>query len=338
MAHDRGSRHGQPDQYVRRAMIGMAVVQGWQGDQAGTKLSDRLGQCGQQATSRLQQAIGDAHIRPTQGAQRLCRHIELPQGMLHFGKTTLAHIVAHDMGVNLRQTSGPVLERAGGFLPPAYPQAAVLVRSEVRKLQAKSRDDLTHPLELSATQVTVSINESAADQAAMQNAALQQRQQVLETLRNTPVSGRLVVHLTSSLRAFANSADDIQVRTGDSLFIPKRPEFVVVTGQVYNSNAITFEPGKSAGWYLSRAGGVTGLGNKNAIFIVRSNGSVVSGGGNMWWHGSVLSARVGPGDTIVVPEKPIGGSTFWKNLIQIISFNQLRPHQTKAEIGCRPLP
>ena len=29
------------------------------------------------------------------------------------GKTTLAHIVAHEMGVGLRQTSGPVLERAG---------------------------------------------------------------------------------------------------------------------------------------------------------------------------------------------------------------------------------
>jgi Holliday junction DNA helicase RuvB len=29
------------------------------------------------------------------------------------GKTTLAHIVAREMGVNLRQTSGPVLERAG---------------------------------------------------------------------------------------------------------------------------------------------------------------------------------------------------------------------------------
>ena len=29
------------------------------------------------------------------------------------GKTTLAHIIAHEMGVNLRHTSGPVLERAG---------------------------------------------------------------------------------------------------------------------------------------------------------------------------------------------------------------------------------
>ena len=29
------------------------------------------------------------------------------------GKTTLAHIISREMGVNLRLTSGPVLERAG---------------------------------------------------------------------------------------------------------------------------------------------------------------------------------------------------------------------------------
>ena len=29
------------------------------------------------------------------------------------GKTTLAHIIANEMGVNMRQTSGPVLERPG---------------------------------------------------------------------------------------------------------------------------------------------------------------------------------------------------------------------------------
>lgn len=41
------------------------------------------------------------------------------------GKTTLAHIVAHEMGVNLRQTSGPVLERAGDL-------AAMLTNLEPR--------------------------------------------------------------------------------------------------------------------------------------------------------------------------------------------------------------
>src|SRR3954463_5948371 len=31
------------------------------------------------------------------------------------GKTTLAHIIAREMGVNMKQTSGPVLERAGAL-------------------------------------------------------------------------------------------------------------------------------------------------------------------------------------------------------------------------------
>jgi Holliday junction DNA helicase RuvB len=41
------------------------------------------------------------------------------------GKTTLAHIVARELGVNLRQTSGPVLERAGDL-------AALLTNLEPR--------------------------------------------------------------------------------------------------------------------------------------------------------------------------------------------------------------
>ena len=41
------------------------------------------------------------------------------------GKTTLAHIIAHELGVNLRQTSGPVLEKAGDL-------AALLTNLEPR--------------------------------------------------------------------------------------------------------------------------------------------------------------------------------------------------------------
>ncbi|MGD8308459.1 MAG: Holliday junction branch migration DNA helicase RuvB [Chromatiales bacterium] len=41
------------------------------------------------------------------------------------GKTTLAHVIAHEMGVNLRQTSGPVLEKPGDL-------AALLTNLEPR--------------------------------------------------------------------------------------------------------------------------------------------------------------------------------------------------------------
>ena len=151
----------------------------------------------------------------------------------------------------------------------------------------------------------------------MQQSAIQQKERVLQALRKAPVSGRLVVNIRPERRDFAGSLDDIEMRGGDVLQIPKQPGFVLVIGQVYNSNAITYTRRKSAAWYLSRAGGATQLGNKKAIFVIRPNGEVTSGTGALW-TGGVLASMIEPGDTIVVPEKAApGGGNAWKNIVAV---------------------
>lgn len=65
----------------------------------------------------------DIFIGAAKGRSEALDHTLLfgPPGL---GKTTLAHIIAREMGVNLKQTSGPVLERAGDL-------AALLTNLEV---------------------------------------------------------------------------------------------------------------------------------------------------------------------------------------------------------------
>jgi polysaccharide export outer membrane protein len=220
-------------------------------------------------------------------------------------------------GIGPGERLSSLLKRAGGLLPTAYPRAALFERNEVRELQAKSRQDLIQRLEQESTVVKTAASTTGTEEAALQQAAIQQRQRVLDGLRKAPVSGRLVVHLRTDQKSFEGSPDDIELRAGDSLAIPKQPGGVLVIGQVYNSNALTYTPGRNAGWYLSRAGGPTQLGNKGDIFIIRADGSVSSGNQGGFWSGSVLSTTLGPGDTIVVPEKAVLGSNKLKNVLTV---------------------
>src|SRR6266581_2507125 len=220
-------------------------------------------------------------------------------------------------GIRPGERLSSLLKRAGGLLPTAYPRAAVFERNEVRELQQRSRQELIQRLEQESTVVKTSASTTGTEEAALQQAAVQQRQRTLEALRKAPVSGRLVIHLRSDRKDFAGSPDDIELRAGDSLTIPKQPGSVLVIGQVYNSNALTFAPGRNAAWYLSRSGGPTPLANKGEIFIIRSDGSVTGGKQGGFWSGSVLSSTIGPGDTVIVPERPVLGSGTLKNVLSI---------------------
>ncbi|HEY1901933.1 MAG TPA: SLBB domain-containing protein [Terracidiphilus sp.] len=232
---------------------------------------------------------------------------------------TIEGEVAHpgSYGIQQGERLSSILRRAGGLRETSYPAGAVLLREEVRQLEEKSREQLIRQIETSSTAARISPSLGSSDQSAILQLIAEQQEQVLARLKSQPASGRLVIHITNDIAGWENTSADIEVRAGDVLRIPKRPGFVLVSGQVYNSSAITFTPDKTAEWYLQRAGGATEIANKSGIFIIRANGSVVGRNSASWLGHSVLATKLDPGDVVVVPQKIIGASVFWRNLLTV---------------------
>lgn len=232
-------------------------------------------------------------------------------------------------GIQEGEKLSSVLKRAGGFATSAYPAGAVLVRVQVREMEEKGRDELIRQLETTSAGARISPSLNMAEQTGALQLIAAQQKQVVATLKSQPPTGRLVIKINTDIASWENTPADIELRAGDVLNIPKRPGFVLVSGQVYNAAAITFVPGKNAGWYLRHAGGATNMANTKEIFVIRANGSVVGRRSGEWYSEGVLDTKMEPGDVVVVPQKIIGGSMFWRNMLataQVLSSVAITAH------------
>jgi polysaccharide export outer membrane protein len=216
-------------------------------------------------------------------------------------------------GIRPGERLSSVLERAGGFQPNAFPYGAVLQRQQVRELESKAQAEIITRLKDAQTSLEL-LPENDGKQKEAKAIALQQAQSSIEQLSASPVLGRVTIRISSEIDRWKDTPADIEVRAGDVLVIPKRPSYVMVTGQVFNPTAVSFRPGKSAKWYLGQSGGPSGLANRKAIFVVRADGSVI-GTKTSLWSGEMLTATLQPGDTVVVPEKAIGGGLQWQSVL-----------------------
>lgn len=222
-------------------------------------------------------------------------------------------------GIKPGERLSSILRRAGGFMPDAYPYGAVLIRPQVRELENQSQIELMDRVrDQQWTLKLASKNEQDPDAKLADEAAYRQWQDTLNRLTNSPPVGRITIQISSQINSWAGTPRDITVRAGDKLFVPKKPSYVMVQGQVFNPTAIGFRPGKNAKWYLNQAGGPTNLANKKAIFVIRADGTVIGRRGYSLFLGSALDASLQPGDVVIVPERALGGPPTWKALFQSI--------------------
>jgi polysaccharide biosynthesis/export protein len=195
------------------------------------------------------------------------------------------------------ETLRSVLERAGGLSSLAFPAGAVFTRQELQEREQLQIDRLAERLQsdlaASALQASQANREGSVQALAVGQGLLQQ-------LKGSRAVGRLVIDLGRVLETRAGSAEDVVLRDGDRLVIPKVKQEVTVIGEVQNTTSHLYRANLTRDDYIGLSGGLTRKADRGRIYIVRADGSVVSSENSGWFRRGAMVA-VKPGDTIVAP-------------------------------------
>lgn len=194
------------------------------------------------------------------------------------------------------ETIEQLLERAGGLTNDAFVQAAVFTRVSIRQEQEKQMKEAATRLQREIAQMETaysSINDPKI--LADKQRGLTTAENVLETLLELKPQGRLLIDMDrqGKLRGGAT----LKLADGDALLIPKRPDQVMVMGEVFNQTAMLYRNNMDKDDLIDLAGGMTAMADEGRSYIIRANGYVESGRG---WN---RNSEIYPGDTVVVPQR-----------------------------------
>jgi protein involved in polysaccharide export with SLBB domain len=197
------------------------------------------------------------------------------------------------------ETMRSLIARAGGLTSLGYPRGSIFTREYLKERERQQIAALTDRMRQDLGTLALQASQASGAAANQASETLAVGQALLSDLQAAEPVGRLVINLERVMAAEPGSSDDVVLRGGDRLRVPKRPQEVTVIGEVQNSTSHLFDPTLTRDDYLRMSGGTTQKADERRIYVVRANGSVESGSGSRWFRGG--EGTIQPGDTIVVP-------------------------------------
>jgi protein involved in polysaccharide export with SLBB domain len=195
------------------------------------------------------------------------------------------------------ETLRSVLDRAGGLTALAFPKGSVFTRVELKEREQVQIDRLAERLQ---SDLAAAALQAASANQGEAGAALSVGQSLLNQLKSTKAVGRLVINVDAVASGKTGAPSDVVLREGDLLIVPKQKQEVTVIGEVQTNTSHFYREKLSRDDYLSLSGGLTRKADRDRIYIVRADGSVVSSESSGWFRRSA-NVSIQPGDTIVVP-------------------------------------
>jgi polysaccharide biosynthesis/export protein len=198
------------------------------------------------------------------------------------------------------ETLKSVIERAGGLTEYSFPEGAVFTRAELKRREQEQMDQLAARMKVELGVLALRAVATSAGSTGNASSALIVGRSLLQQLQGEKAVGRLVINLPQIIREPASSPDDVVLRDGDELIVPKFEQEVTVIGEIQDPTSHLYRPDLSRDDYIRLSGGFTAQADQKRVYVVRADGSVVANEGSRWFsRGSNIEMH--PGDTIVVP-------------------------------------
>lgn len=215
------------------------------------------------------------------------------------------------------ETLRSVMQRAGGVTELAFVPGTVFTRVELKERERKQIETLANRMQSDVAQFSLQTAQETGKDAGQ---ALAVGQSLLADLRNAKPVGRLVINLGASAKAKPGSEQDIVLKDGDRLIVPRITQEVTVIGEVQSTTSHLYDPSLSRDDYIQMSGGLTTRADDDRIYVVRADGSVVASSGKAWFSGGKVDIR--PGDTIVAPldTERMRPLPFWTQVTSIIYY------------------
>jgi len=210
-----------------------------------------------------------------------------PGGVLLSGEVNRPGLYSVRKGEKLSQ----LLARAGGLSPLSYPYGTVFTRRSVKELQQEGLRRTSR--ELTTALLAVSSRKESSGEAVIAG------QSLIAQLATVESPGRVVVE--ADPRVLDRRPDlDTVLESGDAIFVPKRPNFVLALGDVANPGALQFAADKALDGYLRETGGLQSTADRGRIFIVLPDGTAAPARNGGWSRAE--GNAIPPGSTIIVPK------------------------------------
>ncbi len=159
-----------------------------------------------------------------------------------------------------------IIDRAGGYTDQAYAQGGIYLRETVAESQKIAFERSADELENTIVDI---ISKDAISEIT--EFTLMPLSALIERLRREEPLGRMVVEL-DYLKLKTNPVANFSVKDGDTLYIPKRPNFVSIVGEVLNTTSVSFDPNLGVEEYVELAGGLNDSADEDRIFVILPNG------------------------------------------------------------------